>query len=245
MNRLRFRGFGTTSIGVGVINGGIRPNATGKIVMGTLSLTTHVRTRIPTSRDPRVARNCRNFCRLTDVGNAISQTSVRCVVHSFSHGRFRTHGHGVVRVTGGINGKLRPSYCVRLIVRSDCCGVHRGIIRRPRVLSVTRRTVHSYSVRPRLGPVHNNASNTRLSFVKLPYPGLFANNCGCRNGRRFIALRNVRGTIRIVIHVTRLATRQGWTGESTTYSTTSNLGPGLPFRRPMSTVSRHHRRHRR
>ncbi len=181
----------------------MRPNCTGSGVLGSVHMTARLMKVLPGGRIPRYASNCRNFFRLINVGNNIRRAALDCVVHSRDSRVFGGHGRllraYIQRLGGGCNSNV-----IALRLGSRCTGVHRIVRPIVCIVSVTYRTVHRISMRPGVGPVHNKASNTRLSFGKLPYPGVFTNKIGFRDHCRFIPIRSVRGTVVAVIGVTRV-----------------------------------------
>lgn len=207
MKRLRFRGFGTTTTGVLFGKHGMRPKCTGGGVVGSVCLTGRFVALLPSVREPRRAANCRKFCRLVNVRNRIRRYAISCVVHSRSQTGFRRHGGRVRHLITQVGARCNRN-AMALRLHSRCCGVHRGVRPMVRVVSVTFTTVRTMNIGPGIGPVHKNASNTRLSFGNLPYPGVFTNNLGFRKHCRFIPVRGVRGTVGIVIGVTRLMTSE-------------------------------------
>lgn len=138
---------------------------------------------------------------------AIRRTSLSCVVHSRIHATFRQGGRLLRRLIGQV-GRVRPNDAA-LRLHSRCCGVHRIIRPGGFVISLTFSTVGRTNIAPLIGPVHKNASNTHLSFVKLPYPGVFTNKLGFRKQCRFLPIGSLRGDVRAVIGVTRLLIGNG------------------------------------
>ncbi len=185
---------------------GIRPNCTGNGVEGSVCITSSFIQEVPLRRAPRVARKCRKFFRLANVGNSIRRAILSCVIHSRSQRGFRTHGTFIRHLTNLVGSRCnRKAIAIR--VHSRCCGVHRGMRPVVRVVRVTIGTVRDANIGYGIGTVHNKASKTRLSFGNLPYPGVFTNNLGFRKQRRFIPVRDVRGTVVAIMGVTRLTTR--------------------------------------
>ncbi len=151
------------------------------------------------------------------------RAALDCVVHSRGSSVFGGHGRLLRTVIHRLGtGCNRNATALR--VGSRCTGVHRIIRPIVCIVSVTYRTVHRMSIAPGVGPVHNNASNTRLSFGKLPYPGVFTNKIGFRDHCRFMPIRSVRGTVVAVIGVTRVITGQ-WSHALRFYYAVTRLPP--------------------
>lgn len=180
---------------------GIRPNRTGSVVIGTTLIKYRVISQLPRTRAPTRADNQRKFCRLASVSKSITSTALSFVVHSRSGAAFRGHLRGLHSLTRSVGRGCKPR-AIALSVRRSCRGVVSIVRSGVRVISLTGRTVTSRNLAPLSHPVHNNASNTELSFVKLPYPGLNANNCNFRNPCRRVSIRNVRATIHVLGGVT-------------------------------------------
>lgn len=127
----------------------------------------------------------------------MTSTRLSCVIHSRSGTLFTGELSALhslrVRVGGGCNRNA-----ISLAVARSCRGVLSVVVSGVCVVSLTGTTVRRGNLRPLSHPIHNNASNTHLSFVKLPYPGLNANKCNFRNPFRRVSIRNVRATIGVV-----------------------------------------------
>jgi tripeptide aminopeptidase len=133
----------------------------------------------------------------------VDQTAVKLIVRDFETARLQDKEALIERLARQAAATY-PAARVELIVEEQYRNMREVLDRHPQIVEYAREAVHRAGLEVRERPIRGGTDGSRLSFMGLPTPNLFAGEQNFHSRLEWVSVQDMEKAVEVIVHLCRI-----------------------------------------
>lgn len=204
LGELQFETFNAAEARVAFLGTNVHPGtAKGKMV-NALRMAAAFLAKLPERESPEQTEGYEGFYHPVSLEGGVDKAELRLIIRDFDRGGFEARKAALAAIAD----ELRARYGERRIqisIRDQYYNMREKIEPVMGIVELARRAMENAGIRPVVRPVRGGTDGSRLSFMGLPTPNLFAGGENCHGRFEYVSADVMLQAVKTIVEIVRLA----------------------------------------
>ncbi|MDH6306578.1 tripeptide aminopeptidase [Parabacteroides sp. PF5-5] len=179
--------------------------AKGKMVNASL-LATEFASWLPVIKRPEHTEGYEGFFHLTNMSGTVEEASLSYIVRDHDRKLFEQKKEMLQSLTNLMNERYPGS--TQLEVRDQYYNMREIVEPQKHIIDLAYKAMEAVGVKPIVKPIRGGTDGSRLSFMGLPCPNIFAGGLNFHGRYEFLPVKSLEKSMETIIKITELLTKQ-------------------------------------
>lgn len=162
---------------------------------------------LPSFQTPEHTNGYDGFFHLTLMEGTVEETTLKYIVRDFKRDRFDDRKRELLHLTNKLNAEFGPG-TVETVIRDQYYNMREKIEPVMHVVDYARRAMEECGVRCKITPVRGGTDGSRLSFMGLPTPNIFAGGENFHGKYEYLPIPSLRKAAEVVARLAEVVAEQ-------------------------------------
>lgn len=162
---------------------------------------------LPASEVPEHTEGYEGFFHLTDINGTVENTTLSYIIRDHDKKYFEKKKDLLIKIVDHLNLKYGPR-TVKLIMTDQYYNMKEKIEPVIHIVELAKNAISACGITPKVMPIRGGTDGSRLSFMGLPCPNLFAGGHNFHSKFEFIPLRSMEKAVEVIVKIVELNAEQ-------------------------------------
>jgi len=187
------------------INGiNIHPGYAKGKMLNALRLSTEFDRMIPQNERPENAEGYEGFYHLIKITGTVEKAVMEYIIRDHDRESFEKRKSVIKNTASTLNGKY-GTVTINCTVTDQYYNMKEVLDKHPSIIDIAARAMKNCGIVPDLKPIRGGTDGSRLSFMGLPCPNLFAGGENFHGKYEFISIQVMRKAVDVIVEIVKLA----------------------------------------
>ncbi len=183
----------------------VHPGTAKGVMLNALLIAMEYNALLPVSERPEFTEKYEGFFHLFHASGGVEAAEMEYIIRDHDDQRFQDRKTLMQSAADYLNRKYGESV-VELTVKDQYYNMKKMIDPHPQILAVARAAYEALGIAPRVIPVRGGTDGSRLSYMGLPTPNLFAGGHNMHGRYEFVPVSSLEKAAQVIIKICELAT---------------------------------------
>jgi len=183
----------------------VHPGTAKGVMLNALLIAMEYNALLPVSERPEFTEKYEGFFHLFHASGGVEAAEMEYIIRDHDDQRFQDRKILMQSAADYLNRKYGESV-VELTVKDQYYNMKKMIDPHPQILAVARAAYEALGIAPRVIPVRGGTDGSRLSYMGLPTPNLFAGGHNMHGRYEFVPVSSLEKAAQVIIKICELAT---------------------------------------
>lgn len=187
------------------INGiNIHPGYAKGKMLNALRLSTEFDRMIPQNERPENTEGYEGFYHLIKITGTVEKAVMEYIIRDHDRESFEKRKSVIKNTASTLNGKY-GTVTINCTVTDQYYNMKEVLDKHPSIIDIAARAMKNCGIVPDLKPIRGGTDGSRLSFMGLPCPNLFAGGENFHGKYEFISIQVMRKAVDVIVEIVKLA----------------------------------------
>jgi len=182
----------------------VHPGTAKGVMLNALLIAMEYNALLPVSERPEFTEKYEGFFHLFHASGGVEAAEMEYIIRDHDDQRFQDRKILMQSAADYLNRKYGESV-VELTVKDQYYNMKKMIDPHPQILAVARAAYEALGIAPRVIPVRGGTDGSRLSYMGLPTPNLFAGGHNMHGRYEFVPVSSLEKAAQVIIKICELA----------------------------------------
>ena len=182
----------------------VHPGTAKGVMLNALLIAMEYNALLPVSERPEFTEKYEGFFHLFHASGGVEAAEMEYIIRDHSDQRFQDRKTLMQSAADYLNRKYGERV-VELTVKDQYYNMKKMIDPHPQILAVARAAYEALGIAPRVIPVRGGTDGSRLSYMGLPTPNLFAGGHNMHGRYEFVPVSSLEKAAQVIIKICELA----------------------------------------
>jgi len=182
----------------------VHPGTAKGVMLNALLIAMEYNALLPVSERPEFTEKYEGFFHLFHASGGVEAAEMEYIIRDHDDQRFQDRKTLMQSAADYLNRKYGESV-VELTVKDQYYNMKKMIDPHPQILAVARAAYEALGIAPRVIPVRGGTDGSRLSYMGLPTPNLFAGGHNMHGRYEFVPVSSLEKAAQVIIKICELA----------------------------------------
>ena len=204
IGELEVETFNAASAKLQVRGRNVHPGTAKGIMLNALLIAMEYNALLPVSERPEYTEKTEGFFHLFHVRGGVESAEMEYIIRDHDEQRFQNRKDLMQSAADYLNRKYGETV-VELTVKDQYYNMKKMIDPYPQILAVARAAYEALGIEPRVVPVRGGTDGSRLSYMGLPTPNLFAGGHNMHGRYEFVPVSSLEKAVQVIMKICELA----------------------------------------
>ena len=204
IGELEVETFNAASAKLQVRGRNVHPGTAKGIMLNALLIAMEYNALLPVFDRPEYTEKTEGFFHLFHVSGGVESAEMEYIIRDHDEQRFQNRKDLMQSAADYLNRKYGETV-VELTVKDQYYNMKKMIDPHPQILAVARAAYEALGIEPRVVPVRGGTDGSRLSYMGLPTPNLFAGGHNMHGRYEFVPVSSLEKAVQVIMKICELA----------------------------------------
>lgn len=160
---------------------------------------------LPKEEIPEKTEGYEGFYHLTDMGGEVENTKLQYIIRDFDRANFEKRKEFVVNLVAELNKKYGAG-TLELTMKDQYYNMLEVLKDQQHIVNTARDAMLELGIKPIIKPIRGGTDGSRLSFMGLPTPNIFAGGENFHGKYEFVSINSMEKAVLVILKIIELYT---------------------------------------
>ena len=207
IGELEYENFNAAGVKIRFKGKSVHPGyAKGKMINSML-LANKFMNKLPKEETPETTKNYEGFYHVTNIQGSIEDTLVQLIIRDHNRKKFEKRKEYVEEVVAKINKKYKKQFgedIAVLEIKDQYYNMREKVEPVMHIVKLAEQAMKELNIKPLIKPIRGGTDGSRLSFMGLPCPNIFAGGHNFHGKYEYVPVESMQKAIEVIIKIAEL-----------------------------------------
>lgn len=180
--------------------------AKGKMINSMLLATKYI-SKLPKDEVPERTKGYEGFFHVVHLDGSIEETNVQLIIRDHDRKKFEKRKKKVVKIAEKFNKKYAKQFgadIVEIEVKDQYYNMHEKVEPVMHIVDLAEQAMKDLGIKPLIKPIRGGTDGSRLSFMGLPCPNIFAGGHNFHGKYEYVPVESMQKAIDVIVRIAEL-----------------------------------------
>ncbi len=207
IGELEYENFNAAGVKIRFNGKSVHPGyAKGKMINSMLLANKFVN-KLPKDETPETTKNYEGFYHVTNIQGSIEDTLVQLIIRDHNRKKFEKRKEYVEEVVAKINKKYKKQFgedIAILEIKDQYYNMREKVEPVMHIVKLAEQAMKELNIKPLIKPIRGGTDGSRLSFMGLPCPNIFAGGHNFHGKYEYVPVESMQKAIEVIVKIAEL-----------------------------------------
>lgn len=207
IGELEYENFNAAGVKIRFNGKSVHPGyAKGKMINSMLLANKFIN-KLPKDETPETTKNYEGFYHVTNIQGSIEDTLVQLIIRDHNRKKFEKRKEYVEEVVAKINKKYKKQFgedIAVLEIKDQYYNMREKVEPVMHIVKLAEQAMKELNIKPLIKPIRGGTDGSRLSFMGLPCPNIFAGGHNFHGKYEYVPVESMQKAIEVIIKIAEL-----------------------------------------
>ncbi len=207
IGELEYENFNAAGVKIRFKGKSVHPGyAKGKMINSMLLANKFIN-KLPKEETPETTKNYEGFYHVTNIQGSIEDTLVQLIIRDHNRKKFEKRKEYVEEVVAKINKKYKKQFgedIAVLEIKDQYYNMREKVEPVMHIVKLAEQAMKELNIKPLIKPIRGGTDGSRLSFMGLPCPNIFAGGHNFHGKYEYVPVESMQKAIEVIIKIAEL-----------------------------------------
>jgi len=203
LGEIEYENFNAARAKISIQGLNVHPGTSKNKMKNSMLIAMELNNMLPASEVPQHTEGYEGFFHLTDIGGNVENTTLSYIIRDHDMKYFNRKKDLLIKIVDHLNLKYGPR-TVKIIMTDQYYNMKEKIEPVFHIVELAKNAIASCGLIPKVVPIRGGTDGSRLSFMGLPCPNLFAGGHNHHSRYEFIPLRSMEKAVEVIVRIVEL-----------------------------------------
>ena len=207
IGELEYENFNAAGVKIRFGGKSVHPGyAKGKMINSMLLANKFIN-KLPKDETPETTRNYEGFYHVTNIQGSIEDTLVQLIIRDHNRKKFEKRKEYVQEVVAKINKKYKKQFgedIAVLEIKDQYYNMREKVEPVMHIVKLAEQAMKELNIKPLIKPIRGGTDGSRLSFMGLPCPNIFAGGHNFHGKYEYVPVESMQKAIEVIVKIAEL-----------------------------------------
>lgn len=207
IGELEYENFNAAGVKIRFKGKSVHPGyAKGKMINSMLLANKFIN-KLPKDETPETTKNYEGFYHVTNIQGSIEDTLVQLIIRDHNRKKFEKRKEYVEEVVAKINKKYKKQFgedIAVLEIKDQYYNMREKVEPVMHIVKLAEQAMKELNIKPLIKPIRGGTDGSRLSFMGLPCPNIFAGGHNFHGKYEYVPVESMQKAIEVIVKIAEL-----------------------------------------
>ena len=207
IGELEYENFNAAGVKIRFKGKSVHPGyAKGKMINSMLLANKFIN-KLPKDETPETTKNYEGFYHVTNIQGSIEDTLVQLIIRDHNRKKFEKRKEYVEEVVAKINKKHKKQFgedIAVLEIKDQYYNMREKVEPVMHIVKLAEQAMKELNIKPLIKPIRGGTDGSRLSFMGLPCPNIFAGGHNFHGKYEYVPVESMQKAVEVIIKIAKL-----------------------------------------
>lgn len=207
IGELEYENFNAAGVKIRFNGKSVHPGyAKGKMINSMLLANKFIN-KLPKDETPETTKNYEGFYHVTNIQGSIEDTLVQLIIRDHNRKKFEKRKEYVEEVVAKINKKYKKQFgedIAILEIKDQYYNMREKVEPVMHIVKLAEQAMKELNIKPLIKPIRGGTDGSRLSFMGLPCPNIFAGGHNFHGKYEYVPVESMQKAIEVIVKIAEL-----------------------------------------
>lgn len=207
IGELEYENFNAAGVKIRFKGKSVHPGyAKGKMINSMLLANKFIN-KLPKDETPETTKNYEGFYHVTNIQGSIEDTLVQLIIRDHNRKKFEKRKEYVEEVISKINKKYKKQFgedIAVLEIKDQYYNMREKVEPVMHIVKLAEQAMKELNIKPLIKPIRGGTDGSRLSFMGLPCPNIFAGGHNFHGKYEYVPVESMQKAIEVIVKIAEL-----------------------------------------
>ena len=207
IGELEYENFNAAGVKLSFKGKSVHPGyAKGKMINSMLLANKYI-SKLPKDEVPEKTKGYEGFFHVVHFDGSIEETNVQLIIRDHNHKKFEERKKVVQKIADKFNKKYKKQFgadIVTIEVKDQYYNMREKIAPVMHIIDIAEKAMKDLGIKPLIKPIRGGTDGSRLSFMGLPCPNIFAGGHNFHGKYEYVPVESMQKAIEVIIKIAEI-----------------------------------------
>jgi tripeptide aminopeptidase len=207
IGELEYENFNAAGVKITLKGKSVHPGyAKGKMINSMLLANKFI-SKLPKDETPETTKNYEGFYHVTNIQGSIEETLVQLIIRDHNRKKFEKRKVYVEEVVSKINKKYKKQFgedIAVLEIKDQYYNMREKVEPVMHIVKLAEQAMKELNIKPLIKPIRGGTDGSRLSFMGLPCPNIFAGGHNFHGKYEYVPVESMQKAVEVIVKIAEL-----------------------------------------
>ncbi len=156
--------------------------------------------RLPAGLSPEGTEGMQGFIHPVSMEGHVEQATIDFIIRDFEDAKLQQHAHIIEQIAARVTADF-PGSSYRLEVKPQYRNMKQILEQHPQIVEYGMEAIRRAGLNARLSSIRGGTDGSRLSFMGLPCPNIFAGEHAFHGKQEWVSVQDMQSAVRTILHL--------------------------------------------
>lgn len=206
IGELEYENFNAARAKIKIQGRNVHPGTAKNKMINSLLIANEFNDMLPVGQRPEFTSDYEGFFHLIKLEGTVESSSVEYIIRDHDRKEFE-HKKALMQDVANLLNRKYPDGTVKLELQDQYFNMREKIEPVFHILEIAKQAMESLGIAPKINPVRGGTDGSRLSFMGLPCPNIFAGGHNFHGKFEYVPLESMEAAANVIIRIVEMYTR--------------------------------------
>ncbi len=206
LGELQYENFNAASADLKIQGKNVHPGTAKNLMVNSIKIAMELDSMLPTAEAPEYTEGYEGFYHLTEIEGSVDYTELSYIIRDFSQEEFENKKALMQQVVEFLNDKYGE--VIELKLEDSYYNMKEKIEPRFEIIKLAEKSMEELGIKADIKPIRGGTDGSRLSYMGLPTPNLFAGGYNFHGRFEFIPVENMKRAAELIVKIAENAAQK-------------------------------------
>jgi len=210
IGELEYENFNAAGVKITFKGKSVHPGYAKGKMMNAMLLASKFISKLPKNETPETTRGYQGFYHVTGISGSIEDTKLELIIRDHNRKKFNARKKFVEELVAKMNKKHKKQFgedIAVLEIRDQYYNMREKIEPVMHIVKIAEEAMLDVGIKPIIKPIRGGTDGSRLSFMGLPCPNIFAGGHNFHGKYEYVPVESMQKAIEVIIRIAELVAR--------------------------------------
>ena len=205
IGELTYESFNAAKVDITIRGRSVHPGRAKGLMVNASLVALELAGMLPNNETPATTENREGFFHLSEMSGTVEKASLKYIIRDFEDNGFKRRKDLIIDVVKRMNEKYGE--CVTFDMSDQYFNMYNILKDKAYVIEMAERAYDKAGVVPKKIPIRGGTDGSRLSYMGLPCPNIFAGGHNYHGPMEFVPVGSMRKAVEVIIGICEIAAK--------------------------------------
>lgn len=209
VGELEYENFNAALATIHVQGRNVHPGTAKDAMINAIHLAMEFNGTLPVQQRPEYTQGYEGFFHLIDFNGQVEDTTFRYIIRDHDHGKFEWKKKLIMDCADFMNRKYGEGR-IRVVLKDQYFNMREKIEPVKFIVDIAEEAMKSVGVEPIIKPIRGGTDGSKLSYMGLPCPNIFAGGQNFHGKYEFVSIQSMERAVEVIVKIADLFQQKNW-----------------------------------
>lgn len=209
VGELEYENFNAALATIHVQGRNVHPGTAKDAMINAIHLAMEFNGTLPVQQRPEYTQGYEGFFHLIDFNGQVEDTTFRYIIRDHDHGKFEWKKKLIMDCADFMNRKYGEGR-IRVVLKDQYFNMREKIEPVKFIVDIAEEAMKSVGVEPIIKPIRGGTDGSKLSYMGLPCPNIFAGGHNFHGKYEFVSIQSMERAVEVIVKIADLFQQKNW-----------------------------------